>query len=115
MITALCKTEREYIAKDDRKSKNPTVFTLRSLDRFESASVQQLHKDLENENVSDVIDSYLARGLTGWSNLKDSQGNEISFSADAFRLLPFDISNELVSEITGSVSSEEEKNSERQS
>jgi len=114
-ITALSKRERDYVLKCDRDSKDPTVFKLRSLDRFESAEVQRKIKDPQKENASDLIDKYLSQGLIGWTNLKDPDGEEVPFSNDNLRLLGFDYSNELLLEITGAVSPEEEKNSVRQS
>lgn len=114
-ITALCKKERDYILKCDRDSDDPTIFKLRSLDRFESAEVQRRIKDPKKENISESIDRYLSQGLVEWRNLKDSEGNEVPFSVDNMRLLGFDYANELLQEIVGAVSPEEEKNSEGQS
>jgi len=114
-ITALCKKERDYVLKCDRDSDDPTVFKLRSLDRFESAEVQRKIENPKKENVSETIDKYLSQGLVGWTNLKDSEGNEVPFSTDNMRLLGFDYANELLKEITGAVSPEEEKKSEGQS
>lgn len=114
-ITALCKRERDYVLKCDEGSDDPTVFRLRSLDRFESAEVQRKIEDPKKENVSETIDKYLSQGLIGWTNLNDTEGNEVPFSVDNMKLLGFDYANELLKEIIGAVSPEEEKNSKGQS
>ncbi len=127
MITALSKREREYIIESDRKSKKPTVFMIRNIDRFETAELQSRFPDFQRSlsdpdtdevvgtNISDMIDAYLKLGLVGWKNLSDSDGKPVKFSEGNFRLIPFPVANELVNKITGSISEDQAKNSKGQS
>ena len=58
------------------------------------------------------IKDYLKLGLMGWKNLKDIDGTEVPFKIENFQLLPFAVLTELVSQMSGTVTEEEEKNSE---
>lgn len=121
MITALSKRPREYTLVSDRDSEVPTVFTLKNMDRFETAEIQERFPVLEQDtdkpgakkvNVSEMLDAYLEVGLLGWKNLSDDDGQPVEFSKENFKLLPFVVANELVNKITGSITEEDRKNSE---
>ena len=83
MITAISIKERDYIVKSDRKSENPTVFKIRSVDLFESDTIHEENRAREKDkgagNASATV-RYFKRGLLGWTNFKDPEGNELPFT-----------------------------------
>lgn len=112
-IRALSKRNRNYVLKEDRRSERPTVFHIRTLDRYE---VSDLNDRLpEKMNQSKRVDEFFKLGLLGWEDFPDEEGNPTPFSHANFSLLSMGAANELFNEIAGIVTESEAKNSGGQS
>jgi len=112
---ALSKRPRSYTLKEDRGKEDAPVFEIRSVDIFEVAEISgdaAFGVGMSLKATTKNIKDYLKLGLMGWKNLKDIDGTEVPFKIENFQLLPFAVLTELVSQMSGTVTEEEEKNSE---
>lgn len=88
----------------------------------EDGDVSEVLAAMAGENIwKTVLNSHifnleiLKKKLKGWSNLKDSEGNELVFSHENLEYLSDELVADLVREITGQARPEEEKKSEKES
>lgn len=104
----------EYILEEDRKSDEPTVFTLRTLTARELCKIEdkvtRLSQNPDNKDEVTIslysgtqsLEAILA-GLRGWKNFKNVNGEDVPFKADkkgvpkeeTLDLLPSDARSEL--------------------
>lgn len=112
---ALSKRPRKYTLKNDKGKEDIPTFEIRSVDIFEVAEISgdaSFAQGMSLKATLANIKEYLKKGLLGWTNLKDVDNQEVKYSHANFALLPFPILTEIVGEISGTVTAEDEKNSD---
>lgn len=144
-VTALSKKERKYTPEELKGQANAPVFTLTSVSRLEyleimsNSDVDMPAEIISDGNVdTDAIAKKLASGsmgrlysisistiksnitiltlaLKGWENIKDEVGDVFEFSPGNIELLPDDLMDDLVREVTGTLNEVTEKNSGKES
>lgn len=112
---ALSKKPRKFTLKNDVGKDDIPIFKIRSVDIFEVADITG---DINVAGADSfkatlkTLKEYLKLGLLGWENLKDADGEIVSFKHDNFSLLPLDVITEITNEISGQLSVKEAGNLE---
>jgi hypothetical protein len=84
MAVAVSKKVFSYILRDDRDKlpAEQTVFSITTLSGVQKAYVMPLVASIDHKSFSGgdrAVTAALENGLSGWSNFRDENGNEIKF------------------------------------
>lgn len=84
MIVISRKDRLEYVLREDRNSKEPTVFVFRPLTARERAECEDVLTSASVDRFPMGTFAYkvLKNSLVGWRNLKDDKGKDVPFVTD---------------------------------
>jgi hypothetical protein len=141
-ILAISKKPRPFTPKSCEDMKPKPVFTIRSISKREyflimaqnkitlplKAAIAIQDKDVEGVAGDTTVDLTLAiheiheqkiatltKGLIGWTNVIDADGEKVPFNPENIELLDITVINELSDEICGVIRPDDLKNSDTQS
>lgn len=78
-MRAINLTPYDFILKEERKKKKPTIFELRGMNGAEGTRHTTLQYD-DKYSVDEAVLYVVGRCLLGWKDFLDSNGKEIEFS-----------------------------------
>jgi len=128
---AISPNERKYIPKDFKSEETPPAFTLKSMPKekylqlLADADIKvsssdegagQVEVKINDDIWKTLLNNYktniavLETNVTGWENILDECGEQLAFGKASLNLLDENIIAELVKEITGGLTKEDEKN-----
>jgi len=123
---AISPRERTYTLIDYRGKSNPPAFKIKSMPKEQYLQLladSNIKVPSAEQNVEITADFWqsllqnyqvnikvLEKHLTGWDNISDEMDEPLEYSKEAIQYLNEEVIAELVKEITGQVTEEEEKN-----